>query len=157
MSRYDDFVAALGRMGHRLRTWEQSHRRFGEQLISGLGEYGQVPANRFDFAPDAMDFDDDGWLHAAVKLRGESEHGSSTVLLRIRREGDGWAIGHGDRWFRLAEGDETARRAFYESVFYEVIAMLDSIEEPTEARRPRIGFAPVEAGTKQLRSDDLMS
>jgi hypothetical protein len=136
--------------------WEQSHREFAQQLIVGLGHYGQVPANCFHFAPDAMNFEDDGWLSAPVKMSA-GQYGASTVLLRIRRDGDARAVAHGDRRFRLADGDEKARQRFYESVFSGVSAMLDSIEEPTEARQPRIGFAPVEASTKRVQDDDLMS
>ena len=158
MSAYDEYVAAFGRMRRRVAQWEQSHREFARRLIAGLGEWGHVPANRFQFAPDAMEFDDDGWLAAPVKMSAGQEHGAITILLRVRRDGEVWGVAHGNQRFRLTDTDQKARQAFYESVFSAVTAMLDGIEEPTEAARPRIGFAPVEASTEQgQKDDDLMS
>jgi len=138
-ARYDEFAEAFMRTAQRLRTWEQSHRQFAEELVVGLARFGQVPADGLRFDPDAMTIDDDGWLVARFTFLIVPHHGSVDVQFRVRSVRGEWTAEYAGREFRGLSTD--ALEAFYAAVFENLIEFLDNLQEPVDARHARIGVA----------------
>ena len=150
-SRYDDFVNAFNKMRQRVAEREQAHHLFADQIIAGLREHGQLPADGFQWMPlgkrggrtggrnEAVQFQDDGWLHAKFRLVTRNT-GWVSALLRITEEGGAWVVMLGDKRYRMNQADEQARIGFYQGFFDAVVAELDGIKAVTKDREVEIGF-----------------